>query len=140
MSQENVEAAKRGYAMLNDALRAGGPGSLNLLVEERLDPKVVIKPSGVLPESEEVHGHDGALRFLATQMEAFKAMWFEPQEFIDAGDRVVVRVRLGGSARHTGIAVEFERIHVWTYRGGKVARLDIYASKRQALEAAGLRE
>jgi ketosteroid isomerase-like protein len=140
MSQEHVERAKRGYAMLNDALRAGDPGSLDRIVEERLDPKVVIRPAGVLPESEEVHGHGGALRFLATQMEAFTAMWFEPQEFIDAGDRVVVRVRTSGSARHTGIAVEFERIHVWTYRGGKVARLDIFASKQQALEAVGLRE
>jgi ketosteroid isomerase-like protein len=140
MSQENVESSKRGYKMLNDALKSGDMGVLTRRVEERFDPEVVFKPAGAFPESEEVHGHDGALRFLATQMEAFEAMWFEPQGFIDAGDRVVVPVRVGGRARHTGIDLEFERVHVWSYRSGKVVRLEMYASKREAFEAAGLRE
>jgi hypothetical protein len=35
---------------------------------------------------------------------------------------------------------EFERVHVWTYRSGKVVRLEIYASEREAFEAAGLRK
>jgi ketosteroid isomerase-like protein len=138
MSQENVKHAKRGYAMLSDALRAGDLRPLRRLIEERFDPEVALKPAGVLPESDEVHGHEGALRFLATQMEAFEEMWFKPQEVIDAGDRVVVPVRLGGRARHTGIDVEFERVHVWTYRSGKVVRLEMYASKQKAFEAVGL--
>jgi|SRR5215207_9882305 len=110
MSQENVESAKRGYKMLNDALKSG---ELRRRVEERFDPEVVFKPAGAFPESEEVHGHDGALRFLATQMEAFGALWFEPRGFI---------------------------VHVWSYRSGKVVRLEMYVSKREAFEAAGLRE
>jgi ketosteroid isomerase-like protein len=85
-----------------------------------------------------VHGRDGALRFLATQLEAFETMWFEPLEFLDAGDRVVASVRIGGHARHTGIDLEFERVHVWTYRSGKAPRLEIYARKHEALEAVGL--
>jgi len=93
-----------------------------------------------LPESEEVHGHDGALRFLAIQMEAFETMWLQPHEFIDAGDMVVMPVQACGRARHTGIGVEFERVHVSSYRGGRVVRLEIYVSKREAFEAVGLRE
>src|SRR6266511_5005717 len=126
MSRENVESAKRGYKILNDALRSGDSEALRRSVEERFDPEVVLEPAGAFPESEEVHGHDGALRFLATQMEAFEAMWFQPQGFIDAGDRVVVPVQIGGRARHTGIDLEFERVHVWRYRGGKVVRLEMY--------------
>jgi ketosteroid isomerase-like protein len=140
MSQENVEHARRGYTVLSDALPASGLGPLRRVVEERFDAEVTIKPAGVFPETDEVRGRDGALRFLATQMEAFETMWFEPLEFLDTGDRVVVPVRIGGRARHTGIDLEFERVHVWTYRSGKVLRLEIYARKREALEAVGLRE
>jgi ketosteroid isomerase-like protein len=140
MSQENVEHTRRGYVLLSDALRAADLSRLRRLVEDRFDPEVVFVPAGVFPESDEVHGRDGALRFLAVQMEAFEAMWREPQGFIDAGDRVVVPVRLGGRARHTGIDLEFERVHVWTHRSGKALRLEMYASKAEALEAAGLSE
>jgi ketosteroid isomerase-like protein len=140
MSQENVEQAKRSYAVLGQAFAAGDLTRVKHLVDERFDPDVVFRPAGVLPESQEVYGRRGALRFLATQMEAFGEMWLEPLEFIDAGDRVVVPVRLGGRARHTEIALEFERVHVWTHQAGKVVRLEIYATKKEALEAAGLSE
>jgi ketosteroid isomerase-like protein len=140
MSQEHVKHVREGYAMLSDAGRAKDLGLLSRLVKERFDPDMVIKPAGVFPESETVHGHDGAVRFIATQMEAFDAMWFAPQEFIDAGDKVVAQVRIGGRARHTGIELVFERTHVWTYRSGKVVALEVYASKQEASEAVGLAE
>jgi ketosteroid isomerase-like protein len=140
VSEENVQHARRSYAILSDALRASDLRAIARLIEERFDPEVVLKPAGVLPESEEMYGHDGALRWLTTQMEAFETMWLETQEFIDAGDSVVVTLRAGGHARHTGIDLEFERIHVPTYRRGKVVRLEMYASKQQAFEAVGLRK
>jgi hypothetical protein len=79
MSQENVEHARQGYAMLSDASRAGDLRALRRVIEERFDPAVVLKPAGVGLESQEVHGPEvhgpeSALRFLATQMEAFQAM------------------------------------------------------------------
>ena len=140
MAQEDVEHAKRGYTVLGDALTANDMGPLRRLVEERFDPDVTIKPAGVFPETDDVHGRDGALHFLATQSEAFETVSFEPLQFLDAGDRVLVTVRIGGRGRHTGIDLEFERVHVWTYRSGKVLRLEIYATKREALEAVGLSE
>jgi ketosteroid isomerase-like protein len=140
MSQENVDHTRRGYALLADAMSAGDPSRLSRLVEERFDPEIVISPAGILPESGAAHGHDGALRFLATQSDAFEVMWFKPEEFRDTGDRVVVPVRVGGRARHTGIDLEFERVHVWTHRNGKVTRLEIFDSRHAALEAVGVSE
>jgi ketosteroid isomerase-like protein len=52
----------------------------------------------------------------------------------------VVPVRFGGRARHSGIEVEFSFTHVLTFQAGKLARLDIYSTFPQALEAVGLRE
>jgi ketosteroid isomerase-like protein len=140
MSQENVENAKRGYAIVNEAVQSSDWEAVRRYVEERFDPEVVLKPAGVFPETEEMRGHDGAVRFLVTQTEAFDALRVEPQEFVEAADRLVVTVRVTGHARHSGIEIEFDRSHVFTYRGGKVVRLEIYVDRAEALEAAGLRE
>ena len=70
-------------------------------------------------------------------MEAFREMWIEPEEFIDAGDKLVVPVRFGGQARHTGIELEFTFVHVWTMRDGKSIRMDVFETRREALEAVG---
>ena len=73
--------------------------------------------------------------FLAAQMEAFETMLIEPRKFTDVGTRLVVPVRLGGLARHTGIELDFEAVHVWTFHDEKVLRLDTYMSEAEALEA-----
>jgi ketosteroid isomerase-like protein len=141
MSQQQIELARRSYAALNEAYRSGDPDAFRPFLEEAWDPEVVYIPAGVLPESRPVRGWDGIVRFLGEQMEAFEtgSMWLEPLEFIDAGDRLVVPYRFGGRARHSGIDVEFSTfVHVWTIRDGKVIRGDVYDSKAQALEAAGL--
>jgi ketosteroid isomerase-like protein len=127
MSRENVEHAMEGYATLNGAVSDGDLAALRDLVHERFDPEVVLEPAGLMPETEPAHGHDGVLRFLETQLEAFEEVRYEPQEFRDEGDSVVVPVLIRGRARHTGIDLELERTHVWTYRDGKVLRLEIRA-------------
>jgi hypothetical protein len=71
-------------------------------------------------------------------MEAFERMWIEPLEFIDAGNMLVVPIRLGGTARHTGIDMEFELFHVFEFRDGQVVRLEPLLDRGEALTAAGL--
>jgi ketosteroid isomerase-like protein len=87
-----------------------------------------------------MRGREGMLRFLQTQAEAFELFVVEPLEFIDAGDRVVVPVRFGGRARHTGLEIDFSAVHVLTLRDRTLLRIDIYGSKPEALEAVGLQE
>jgi ketosteroid isomerase-like protein len=140
MSSETVQQAKLSYELLNDAGQSGDMDAIGRRVAERFDSEVVLKPAGAFPETEDVHGHEGVLRFITAQLEAFEAVWFEPEEFIDAGDRVAVPVRIRGRARHTGIELEFERVHVWTYRSGKVVRLEIFTRREEAFESVGLRE
>lgn len=140
MSQENVENAKRGYVLVSDAVTSGDWDPVRRYVEERFDPEVVLKPSGLLPETDDMHGHDGAVRFLAAQGEAFDALRFEPRGFLDAGDRLLVTISVCGRARRSGIEIQFDRSHVFTYRDGKVLRMEVYANRADALDAVGLRE
>jgi ketosteroid isomerase-like protein len=140
MSQENVDAARRFYAALNDAYKSGNVDHLRPIADELWDPEIVLRPSGRLPEVGEWHGHEGVLRFVANQMEAFTEMWFEVDEFIDSGDLLVLPARFGGRARHTGIEVEFRVAHVISMDEGRARQIDMYQSKAEALEAVGLSE
>jgi ketosteroid isomerase-like protein len=60
--------------------------------------------------------------------DAFSA---EPDEFLDAGDEVVVLGRYRGVAKGTGKALDVPFVHVWTLSGGKAVRF------RQFLDTAG---
>lgn len=135
--ETSVDVARAAYRDLADALRSGDAA---YTVERWCDPEIVLKPSGLFPDSSETRGREGMLQFVPTQAEAFDLFQVEPLEFIEAGDRVVVPVRFGGRARHTGLEIDFSVVHVLTLRAERLLRIDIYGSKPEALEAVGLRE
>jgi len=62
----------------------------------------------------------------------------EVDELIDAGDQVVAVMRLSGRTNEPEI--DEMRSSLLTFRGGKIVRIEPFASKNDALEAAGLRE
>ena len=130
MSEENVEIVRSG---LESFLATGTP------VWETLDENVVIEDHDI-PERGAYRGHEGFVRW----MEEWDAPWgewsLEPQEFIDAGDRVVVIVQLKATGRGSGVQVERNDGLVYEVRGGKLARIDYFNNRADALEAAGLSE
>jgi uncharacterized protein len=135
MSQEHVELLRRGYDALNRAF-ATGEDVLPIL-QEWTDPDLVVE-MGVLEGT--FHGPEGFNNFIEGQLAIIQDLRSDPDEFIDAGDRVVVPFRLSGRARSTGIPIEYHYVHVWTFRGANAVRLRLYTSKAKALEAVGLRE
>ena len=65
-------------------------------------------------------------------------MWIRIDEFIDVDeDRFIIGVSFGGNARHTGIPVELHPFHLFTLRGGKILRWQIFQERDAAIEAAG---
>jgi len=74
-------------------------------------------------------------------MEPWEVYWTEVEDFIDAGDdRVLVLLRDHGRLRGSDAEVEQLGASLWTLRERKIARIDFYPIRDQALEAAGLRE
>jgi uncharacterized protein len=55
----------------------------------------------------------------------------EPEQFIDAGDEIVVIGRYRGIAKETGRPLDVPFVHVWTLRDGLAVRF------RQFLDTAG---
>src|SRR5262245_51569376 len=72
--------------------------------------------------------------------EAFSEFNWEPEEFIDAGDAVVVPMRFHSRGRESGVATVSRGAQVYWLKDGKVMRYRQCQSRAQALEAIGLSE
>jgi hypothetical protein len=62
-----------------------------------------------------------------------------PQEFVDEGDFVVVRVQQVVRGEASGVSVEGAFWFVFEVHDARVTRLSFYVRETEALEAAGLR-
>jgi ketosteroid isomerase-like protein len=130
MSEENVELIRRGFAAFDegDVTELLKPLSEDL-VTHRFDP-----------DAATYHGKEGFLQATADWIEGFAEFSVAGEEFIDAGERVVVRVHQTARGEASGAPVEGDFWFVFAIAGGKVVRCDIYIDKGRAFEAAGLEE
>jgi ketosteroid isomerase-like protein len=145
MSEENVEIVRRVYA-------EGGPialplnpdderALLNRMFGEYWDDQVEVRMPADYPEGAQVlYGRQGMSRLLAMLRETWTEFRFEPERFFDAGDRVAVFIRVVAEGGVSGIPAERETAHVWRVRDGRLAWIQIYLDRSQALEAVGLGE
>ena len=135
MSQENVEFARRLYALLSQ-------DDYEAFFDE-LPPEFVFDFSRRLIDPVVLRGRDE----LRAWMERERQMWegdhvgYEPKELIDAGDEVLALVRVSGRGKASGVEVEAYTWNVATFREGKPVELTYFGDDRAAaLEAAGLSE
>jgi ketosteroid isomerase-like protein len=83
-------------------------------------------------------GVDETNEWVADWLGAFEDWSIEIEEVFDAGDQVVTIARQHGEPKHGGPPVEMRVAQVWTFRDGLIARMEMYADREEALEAAGL--
>ena len=105
------------------------------------DPRVEVRTlfSGT------AHGRDQVRAVILEREKEMGGVQYIPEELIDAGDVVVGIVRVSGRGRLSGITerdfpAAQQLAFVWTVRGGLVIRQEMFSSKAEAVEAAGLRE
>ena len=131
MSQENVDTAR-------DFIAAYNRRDYDAAVKH-FDPEI----EWVLParqSSDSGRGPDEVKRFWNDIDDTFEELRLEPQEFVDAGDRVATRLRHYGRSR-SGAEIDVEMYHqVATFRAGKMVRIEYFGEWTEALEAAGLVE
>ena len=142
MSQANVELVLRWYAFLPD-LGESDPADDHAILDEAfrdyLDEEYEIRLPPDYPEGEPVFiGREGLARFAAMLRDAWSEWRFDPERFIDAGDRVVVSVRVLARGRASGAPIERASTQVVTVRGGRMTLTRVYRDRSQALEAVGL--
>jgi ketosteroid isomerase-like protein len=131
MSQENVETVRKMFEASESDLRA---------MVEWLDPDIEWWDRGDEPYATVHRGHDAVIAYL-NELDDFNADFdVEPQEFIDAGEYVVVPLRLSGRGRVSGAPFEADEVHTYRLRDGAITEIREYRSREEALKAAGLRE
>jgi ketosteroid isomerase-like protein len=134
MSQENV-------AVVEAALTAFARGGLDAAAEywtEDIDHRSI---PGAVDDRGPMHGKDAVRAFYQDWLDTFDEFWTEPVEVIDAGeDQVVSVLRMGGRAKQSGIETNLTYAVLNTIRDGKIARGREYATRDEAIEAAGLSE
>ncbi len=64
----------------------------------------------------------------------------EAEEYIDAGEGIVVVARARGTARGSRMELDQHLFFLWRARGGKLASVELFADRSEAVEAAGLSE
>ena len=85
-------------------------------------------------------GHDGLRQWGRDMEDTWEYFRIEAMELTDAGDRVVASVHLHGRGRVSGAAVDLYVAHVWTFRNGRVVRMEVHDDVAEALKAVGLSE
>jgi ketosteroid isomerase-like protein len=128
MSQENVEIVRRGF----EAYERGDIAAMR----ESMHPELVTYRAD--PDGATYHGPDGLLEAIAEWVEDFDEFTATAAEFIDSGDQVVARVHQKAVGAQSGAPIEGDFWFVYTLRDETVVRLDMFASRAQAFEAAGL--
>jgi ketosteroid isomerase-like protein len=88
------------------------------------------------------HGKDAGRAYLQEWLELFDDFNPEPIELIDAGDeQVITLVRYGGRERRSGMLVPPEYFAVVNkIRNGKIVSGREYATREEAVKAAGIQE
>jgi ketosteroid isomerase-like protein len=135
MSQENVEAFKRG-------LEAGNRGDVEMLLEE-LDPEVEWHSAlhALLGGEQTVfRGHDGVREMLRDLNEAFGEVQIEISEIRDLGDGLIAIGRTRTRGKASGAETETPLALVTEVKNGRTISIRAYLDPKKGLEAAGLSE
>jgi ketosteroid isomerase-like protein len=135
MSEENIEMVRRLYAMLSH----GDDALLDLIA-----PDFVVDFSRRLVDPFVFRDLNPEM-FASVMSEALET-WdelpaWEPEELIDAGDKVFAFIRTSSRGKASGVEVEAYVANVWTFRDGKPVELKYFGEDRAAaIAAAGLQE
>ncbi|HEX4739413.1 MAG TPA: nuclear transport factor 2 family protein [Allosphingosinicella sp.] len=76
----------------------------------------------------------GVFMRLGGEWDGFAAV---PEEYLDAGDTVVVLGRYKGGCKATGKPLDAQMVHVWRVKDGKAAHFQQYTDTLQAARVMG---
>ena len=130
MSEENVENIRAGFKAFNG-------GDFDHVLDQMSEDVVTYRGT---PFGDTYYGKEGFLDVAADWLEGFADWSITPEEFIDAGDQVVVRAAQEARGEEGGTPVTASFWFLYTLRDGHIVRLGMFTTEDEALEAVGLRE
>jgi ketosteroid isomerase-like protein len=132
MSQGNLE-------MIQRAFESYGQGDAATILQ-MTDPEVVVYAQAGLAQAGTYQGRESMAQYMRDWEDAWEEMEYEPEDWLEDDDAVIVIVRYQGRGKGSGIAVDDRFVWRFEISGDRITAWGIYASKDAALEAAGLSE
>jgi hypothetical protein len=130
MSEENLNIMRQGY----DAFNRGDIDT----VMDLMDPNIEWQEPDVegLPLRGTHHGpEDIANNVFGATVENWDDFQAVPEEFLDAGDRVIVLGHFQGRRKATGKTLDAPFVNVWTLRDGKLVHHRNYPDTAKILQS-----
>jgi ketosteroid isomerase-like protein len=128
MSREAIEVVQA----LGDAYFRGDEEAMLELV----DPDVVVTQFPDQPDAQPYLGHQGMLQAMSAWVETWDDYAIEAVEAKDFGDNILVALRQRGRGKASGVELEANVYFVYTVRGGKVVRWQMFPDEGEAIRAA----
>jgi ketosteroid isomerase-like protein len=132
MSDDIVEQLERGYTLMwregrvDEAVRALG---------EDFEWVVPDHPEGAVR-----HGPGGVFEFVRDWVEPWEDLEVDWRLEPGCAERVLATIDMRGRGRDSGVPTEMSFWQVWTFRGGRAVRMELYWGEDDARRAAGLAE
>jgi ketosteroid isomerase-like protein len=134
----------RNAEIVRQALEANRSGDIEGSIERLValsDPDVEFKSVTSTLEPHTYRGAEGLRRYMGDMANSWAEWHLDTEEVFEAGSDTVVAVfRSYLIGRESGVAIEAQRGSVFVLSEGKILRGQVYTSRDEALEAAGLRQ
>ena len=129
MSAENVEVVRQFFEVGLDADE--------LVARGVVDPELRFVPGAgsLIRGALSARGFAQVVEDIATQFEEYDV---RPERFIDAGESVVVELRRRAIHAGSSVPIEDRFAQVFTFRGGRIVRMQSFFELDDALQAAGI--
>ena len=133
MSRDKAEILRRGNDAINRQDKVAWLATM--------DADAVLVPARQWPEEEPIRGADAIWDFYLQVGAAWEESPYEVGNFVEAGDdALLMNVRRDARGKASGAAVPFDYWALCGFRDGRMARIDWFADRAEALKAAGLSE
>lgn len=106
--------------------------------DELLDPAVEFREPPEFPGAGVYRGVGGWRAAMARQLEAWERILFDPEEFLESGDKILATVRVRTLGKETQIETERIIFHVATIQEDRIHRMHVFFERAPAVADLGL--
>jgi uncharacterized protein len=127
MERPEIEMLRAGY----EAFSRGDWDS----VADQAHPDMELVPTDRVTNPGTYRGREQVRAFFEDLFAPFEEVITDPEEFHDYGHQIVVFVRVRSRPRGSTAVVDNRIAHLWTFRDGAPARMQIFPERSEALDA-----
>jgi ketosteroid isomerase-like protein len=128
-TEQMIIALRAAYAAFNR-------GDIDAAAEP-LDAQIEWSEPAEFPGGGTYHGREGAKKYLAQSRASWAEVISEPEQFIPAGNRIVVFVHARVRPKNSDEWQEVRLADVYTFHNGKAVQMRAFADRQEALRWVG---